>query len=283
MTVSKIARSSSIKKSNSMKRTSSMNKRESASLSNQSIVDEKDDSNGPVRKPSITGELNKYEKSRVRRRSSLGSYEMGGPMFAFQRRELLSSKMQDSTEINDKIELSRKKKFKIMILGDSGVGKSALLTRFAGANWPLSNTPDVIAEPIEVETENTIVEMWDTSGRKEYDNIRQFTFLRSKVFLTCFSLNDRDSLNNVIMKWIPMARNWSKTALVVMVCMKIDLRDEANPTASKSPNDVLKSFEWREKAKEMDITCLECSSKYPIDILLQDLDEIITNHFDKSN
>ena len=287
MTASKIARSGSIKKSNSIKRTGSINKRGSATFSNQSSVDEEDEKDGPVRKPSTTGELNKYEKSRVRRRSSLGSYEMGGPMFAFQRRELLSSKHQESAQTNDKIEMVRKKKFKVMLLGDSGVGKSTLLTCLTGENLSQCNIPDVIPEPVEIQADNRIFEMWDTSGRKEYDNIRQFTFLRSKVFLTCFSINDRCSLDNVVMKWIPMARNWSSTALVVMICLKIDLKDDADlraqPNANpgeNASNDVLKSFEWKEKAKEMEVACLECTSKSPLDLLLKDLSELVAQHFD---
>ena len=235
-------------------------------------------------------DLDKYEKSRVRRKSSLGAFEMGRPMFDFQRRQLLNTKSDDRVTDIGQID-PPKKKFKVMLLGDSGVGKSALLARYSEGNWPLSWIPDVSPQPVEVETEDSIVEIWDTSGKKEYDNIRQFTFLRSKVFLTCFSIDDRDSLNNVIMKWIPMAQNWSNTALIVMVCMKSDLGDVDNTMKAldledmenpKHTNELLKSFEWRDKAKEMGVPLLECTSTKSLDSFSKELTELIQQHFDKS-
>ena len=64
------------------------------------------------------------------------------------------------------------KKYKVMILGDSTTGKSALVTRYSAGKWPLPWIPAVNPEPVSIETETTLLELWDTSGRKEYDNIR---------------------------------------------------------------------------------------------------------------
>ena len=269
-------------------RTGSMKRSNKVSLSSQTSIEEDNGKVAPVTKPA--GDLDKYAKSRVRRKSSLGSYEMGQPMFEFQRRQLLNSKPEGHSARGVDESKVPKQKYKVMLLGDSGVGKSTLLTRYSAGSWPLSWIPDVLPEPVDIETENLMLEMWDTSGRKEYDNIRQFTFLRSKVFLTCFSIIDRNSLDNVIMKWIPMARNWSNTALTIMVCMKSDLSFENSLAALELENvttprddNLLKPFEWREKAKEMGVLFLECTSVNSIDPFLKELTGLIEQHFTKNS
>lgn len=261
-------------------------RRSSQSHCSNSVVDGVTDSNlkSPERKRQ-SSDLGKYDKFRIRRRCSLGAYEMGQPMFEFQRRQLLSNvSIRDDVMKQERVE---KPKYKVMLIGDSGVGKTALLSRHLDGSWPLEELAEVIPQPIKVEMEKLVIELWDTSGKKEFDKIREFTFARSKVFLACFSVNSRESLDNVLMRWVPVAKGWSKSALVVMVCMKADLgesREEMSSLALQEgkPPELIKPFEWREKAAEFNLPVLDCSATRDVVEFFKDLEGLIDEHFNQN-
>ena len=138
---------------------------------------------------------------------------------------------------------------------------------------------------------------------------RQFTFLRSKAFLVCYSVTDRESLTNAVMKWVPMARNWSATALVVLVATKVDLRggresesyenetengeDETENgeeesengdgeiITDKSADKLITASEGSGVAKGLEIKYMECTSTKPLDTFISSLIELIETHYNK--
>ena len=71
-------------------------------------------------------------------------------------------------------QMKRKNFLKIVVLGDSDVGKTSLLMRYAqGASETLNNTKPTIGADFqkkEVVVNNTIVtvQIWDTAGQEKY-------------------------------------------------------------------------------------------------------------------
>ena len=91
--------------------------------------------------------------------------------------------------------------FKTIILGNSGVGKSTILS---GKNQDIDTTIgiDLITENI-IWNANTIkMHIWDTSGNIHYQNILK-TYLSSCIgaFIVC-NLNDFESFYFVVVKTI---------------------------------------------------------------------------------
>ena len=50
------------------------------------------------------------------------------------------------------------------------------------------------------------VALWDTAGQDEYANIRRLSYPSTDVFVVCFSVVDRSSLENVRLSWLPELR-----------------------------------------------------------------------------
>lgn len=73
------------------------------------------------------------------------------------------------------------------------------------------------------------LELFDTAGQEEYDQLRQLSFPQTDVFLVCFSVVNRNSFENVKDRWIPEIRGFSATVPIILVGTKIDLRD--NPVS----------------------------------------------------
>ena len=48
--------------------------------------------------------------------------------------------------------------------------------------------------------------VFDTAGQEEYDRLRPMAYTDTDVFIVCFSMVDRDSLENILNKWAPEVR-----------------------------------------------------------------------------
>ena len=45
--------------------------------------------------------------------------------------------------------------------------------------------------------------VFDTAGQEEYDKLRPMAYTDTDVFVVCFSMVDKDSLENILNKWTP--------------------------------------------------------------------------------
>ena len=45
--------------------------------------------------------------------------------------------------------------------------------------------------------------VFDTAGQEEYDKLRPMAYTDTDVFIVCFSMVDKDSLENILNKWAP--------------------------------------------------------------------------------
>ena len=48
--------------------------------------------------------------------------------------------------------------------------------------------------------------LWDTAGQEDYDRLRPLSYPQTDVFLVCFSIISRASLENIKTKWVPEIR-----------------------------------------------------------------------------
>lgn len=72
--------------------------------------------------------------------------------------------------------------------------------------------------------------LWDTAGQEEFDRIRLLSYEDTHVFLLCFSIDNRDSLQNIQDKWMEEVLEYSGNAKFVLVALKCDLRQEKRNT-----------------------------------------------------
>ena len=55
---------------------------------------------------------------------------------------------------------------------------------------------------------------------------RPLSYPNCDIFLLCFSLVEKASLNNVYTKWCPELRRYARRVPIILVGLKSDLRDE---------------------------------------------------------
>jgi small GTP-binding protein len=87
---------------------------------------------------------------------------------------------------------------KIVVVGDSFVGKSALMSVWAhSAEMNASITVQVD------DKHNVQLGLWDTAGGADYDRLRPLSYPPTDLFIFCFSLASRPSFQRVADMWLP--------------------------------------------------------------------------------
>jgi len=118
---------------------------------------------------------------------------------------------------------------KIVILGDGACGKTSLLNVFTRGFFPEVYEPTVFenyVHDIYVDGQHIVLSLWDTAGQEEFDRLRTLSYADTHVIMLCFSVESRDSLENVQEKWWDEIARHCDGVKLVLVALKCDLRDD---------------------------------------------------------
>lgn len=160
------------------------------------------------------------------------------------------------------------KHVKCVVVGDGAVGKTCLLISYSTNTFPSEYTPTVFDNyEVTVMVDNTPIslQLWDTAGQEDYSKLRPLSYPGTDVFLVCFSLVSKVSLENVKNVWIPEISEACPDVPFVLVGLKSDLRDGY----SKEKEGEYKSNGWQpipselgeQMKKEIGAKCyIECSA-----------------------
>ncbi len=90
---------------------------------------------------------------------------------------------------------------KIIIIGDSGVGKSNLLLRYSEGkfvdNYMMTIGINYVFKIIAIDGVKIKLQIWDTAGQDKYKTITQNYYRNSQGVLIVFAIDSRDSFNSV--------------------------------------------------------------------------------------
>jgi small GTP-binding protein len=81
---------------------------------------------------------------------------------------------------------------KLVLLGDAGVGKSALVLQFVRGTFVEASESTIgaafLSKSVEIDRATVRMEIWDTAGQEDYDRVRSLCYPGAHVFIFCFSL-----------------------------------------------------------------------------------------------
>ena len=80
---------------------------------------------------------------------------------------------------------------------------------------------DIFVDNIHME-----LSLWDTAGQEEFDRLRSLSYDDTQAIMLCFSVDNKDSLENVATKWVAEIAEHCAGVKVVLVALKCDLREE---------------------------------------------------------
>ena len=157
-------------------------------------------------------------------------------------------------KIND-YQLQHKYLFPICLLGEAGVGKTSLLTRFCDNSFKerYNNTIGVDFRVITLKYKNIIskIHIWDTAGQERFRSLALNYINNSQGFIFVYDITNRESFNNVE-NWVNLAlEKNNKNICNFLVGNKTD--KEAERKVSVKEGEIL--------AKEKNFFFLETSAK----------------------
>lgn len=145
--------------------------------------------------------------------------------------------------------------FKLLLIGDSGVGKSCLLLRFADHTYTESYIStigvDFKIRTIDLDGKTIKLQIWDTAGQERFRTITSSYYRGAHGIIVVYDVTDSESFNNVKQWLSEIERYASENVNKLLVGNKCDLAHK-----KQVEYDQAKTF-----ADNLDIPFLETSAK----------------------
>jgi len=110
--------------------------------------------------------------------------------------------------------------FKLLLIGDSGVGKSCLLLRFADDTYTESYIStigvDFKIRTIELDGKTIKLQIWDTAGQESFRSITRSYYRGAGGALLVYDVSRRDTFTHLA-RWLEEARQHANPNLAIML------------------------------------------------------------------
>ena len=158
--------------------------------------------------------------------------------------------------------------FKIVMIGDSGVGKSCILLRFAddkfNENFYATIGVDFRFKNVMVDDKSVKLQIWDTAGQERFKTITSAYYRGADGIIIVYDITDRNSFAH-IKDWLDDVNKYTDdNPLKIIVGNKIDLIKDKQ----------INNNDMKTMTAQTGIEIIECSAKDSIKI--NDLMEIMT-------
>merc|ERR1719410_3070386 len=123
--------------------------------------------------------------------------------------------------------MSPNSRYRIVVLGDGGVGKSALTLQYVQHNFIDYHDPtieDAYQQRTVIDSEPCLLDILDTAGQVEFTAMREQYMRCGEGFIICYSITDRHSFNEAVeyRNLITKVRATEEVP-VILVANKVDL------------------------------------------------------------
>eukprot|EP00761_Pharyngomonas_kirbyi_P012602 gb/GECH01012629.1/.p1 GENE.gb/GECH01012629.1/~~gb/GECH01012629.1/.p1 ORF type:complete len:758 (+),score=163.83 gb/GECH01012629.1/:1-2274(+) len=121
---------------------------------------------------------------------------------------------------------------KLVFVGENNVGKTSLLITTTSGSFPSEYIPTVFdnySAQWEFNGQKFLIGLWDTAGATDYDRLRPLSYPQTDIFIFCFDLNQRESLQHLKNRWIEEISHHCPNAMIVVWGNKLDLLQRKKP------------------------------------------------------
>ena len=142
---------------------------------------------------------------------------------------------------------------KVVLLGDSGVGKTCIISRYiSGAfdqNSPTTNGASYASKIITLDNvaKTISLDIWDTAGQEKYKSLTKFFYKDAKVAILVYDITQKESYNNLKNYWYEQLKEFGSKDIVIGIagnkCDMYEKEEVSENEAKKFAEEIGAFFE----------------------------------------
>ena len=175
------------------------------------------------------------------------------------------------------------KSVKVVLLGETGVGKTCIISRFVNNLYDDKTTSNLIPafttktmKFARLNGKEIRFDLWDTAGQERFRSVTKSLYRDAKVIILVYDITEKETFNEVKDYWYEQIKlNSANDVILGLAGNKCDLYE----------NEVITEEEGKELAKEMGTIFKLTSSKEKVGIneLFQDIGYKLLGSIDPNN
>ncbi|KAJ6640560.1 Ras-related protein Rab-37, partial [Pseudolycoriella hygida] len=151
---------------------------------------------------------------------------------------------------------------KVMLLGDSGVGKTCLLVRFRDGTFLSGNFVATVGidfrnKIVALESTRVKLQIWDTAGQERFRSVTHAYYRDAHALLLLYDVTNKVSFDN-IRAWLGEIREYAQEDVVIIL-----LGNKAD-----CPEREIRREDGERLAREYNVSFLETSAKTGLNVEL---------------
>ncbi|KAI5097474.1 ras-related protein Rab-37-like, partial [Silurus meridionalis] len=167
--------------------------------------------------------------------------------------------LERCASVNEYFDIS----FKVMLLGDSAVGKTCVLVRFKdgaflGGNFIATVGIDFRNKVVSVDNMKVKLQIWDTAGQERFRSVTHAYYRDAQALLLLYDITRKSSFDN-IRAWLTEIHEYAQKDVVIML-----LGNKSDMAAER----VIKPEDGQKLAKEYGVPFMETSAKNGVNVEL---------------
>ncbi|KAK9504713.1 hypothetical protein O3M35_010982 [Rhynocoris fuscipes] len=146
---------------------------------------------------------------------------------------------------------------KVMLLGDSGVGKTCLLVRFRDNMFLSGNFISTVGidfrnKVVTVDDSKVKLQIWDTAGQERFRSVTHAYYRDAHALLLLYDVTNKTSFDN-IRAWLGEIREYAQDDVVIMLL--------GNKSDCQSSERTIRREDGERLAREYSVAFMETSAK----------------------
>ena len=133
---------------------------------------------------------------------------------------------------------------KLVLLGDSSVGKSSIVNRFVSEEFSIFQESTIGAsfltkDIVNNKNETIRLEIWDTAGQERYRSLAPMYYRCAKIALVIYDVNIPESFDGA-KKWISELNEKTEKCNIYLIGNKIDVNSSFQESIKRKVNNYVK-------------------------------------------
>ncbi|CAF0799771.1 unnamed protein product [Brachionus calyciflorus] len=149
--------------------------------------------------------------------------------------------------------------FKVVLIGEAGVGKTCLVRRFCQGVFPIGQAAtigvDFLIKNLEINGDKIKLQIWDTAGQERFRTITQSYYRSANAIIIVYDVSNQPSFDR-LPEWLrELKQHINEKVVVILVGNKCDLTE-----GREIPYHIGESFAQRHNMKFIETSAKESAN-----------------------